>query len=120
MQDGAICYVEFFTTDLERSRFFYESAFGWRFHAREGWDAFLFFETPDGVGGMFKAKPEAITQLGPIVHVQSSDIGAMLQRVVAAGGKIVMAKTAKSADDPSQGHFALVEDDVGNRIGLST
>jgi len=69
---------------------------------------------------MFKTKPEAITQLGPIVHVRFSDIDATLQRVVAAGGKVIMPKTAKSTDDPSQGHFALVEDDVGNRIGLST
>jgi len=120
MQDGSICYVEFFTSDLERSRRFYERAFGWRFHAREGWDAFLFFETPDGIGGMFKRKPEAITPLGPIVHVQCSEIDETIARVEAAGGSVVIPKTAKAADDPSQGSFALVEDDVGNRIGLST
>ncbi len=120
MRDGAICYVEFFTTDLSRSRRFYEQAFGWRFHAREGWEAFLFFEGPEGIGGMFKLKPEAIAPLGPIVHVCASDIDATLRRVEAAGGRVIMPKTPKSLDDPSEGHFALVEDDVGNRIGLST
>lgn len=120
MHDGAICYVEFFTTDLERSKRFYESAFGWRFHARKGWDAFLFFETPEGIGGMFKAKPEAITQLGPIVHIRSSDIDATLHRVVEASGTVITPKTAKSSRDPAEGYFALVEDDVGNRLGLST
>jgi len=120
MMDGAICYVEFFTSDLKRSERFYAHAFGWRFHAREGWDAFLFFETPEGIGGMFKEKAEAITQLGSIVHVKTSDIDATLDGVVQAGGTIIMSKTEKSPRDPTAGHFALVEDDVGNRIGLST
>jgi len=120
VRNGAICYVEFFTTDLTRSRRFYERAFGWRFYAREGWDAFLFFEGPEGIGGMFKTKPEAVTALGPIVHVRASDIDATLRLVVEAGGRVIMPKTPKSSNDPDEGYFALIEDDVGNRIGLST
>ncbi len=120
MRDGSICYVEFFTTNLEQSRRFYGQAFGWRFQARAGWDGFLFFEAPQGIGGIFKEKPEAITPLGPIVHVRCSKIEASLRRVVDAGGTVVMDKTPKSSGDPAAGYFALVEDTVGNRIGLST
>ena len=120
MRDGSICYVEFFTTSLEQSRRFYERVFRWRFQVRDGWDEFLFFETPEGIGGIFKQKPEAITKLGPIVHVRCSKIEASLRQVVEAGGTVVTDKTPKSADDPAAGYFALVEDNVGNRIGLST
>jgi len=120
VRDGAICYVEFFTSDLERSRRFHEHVFGWEFRAKEGWDAYLFFDTPEGVGGIFKEKPEAITPFGPIVHVQTANIEETLRRVEEAGGAVIIPRTLKSPDDPSQGAFALVEDDVGNRIGLST
>ncbi len=120
MKTGAICYVEFFTSDLEASRTFYEAVFGWLFVTRPGWDEYLFFAPPEGIGGIFKRKPEGVSVRGPIVHVQCQDIDETLRRARRAGGKVVMARTPKSGGDPEAGFFALIEDNVGNRIGLST
>jgi predicted enzyme related to lactoylglutathione lyase len=120
VKTGAICYVEFFTSSLEASRTFYEAVFGWSFVTHPGWDEYLFFVPPEGVGGIFKRKPEGITERGPIVHVQCEDINATLRRAQSAGGKVVMARTPKSEGNPEAGFFALIEDNVGNRIGLST
>ncbi len=120
MKTGAICYVEFFTSDLEASRSFYEAVFGWSFVAQSGWDEYLFFAPPEGIGGIFKRKPEGVGACGPIVHLQCRDINATLRKAQRAGGKVIMARTPKSEGNPEAGSFALIEDNVGNRIGLST
>jgi len=120
MRDGGICYVEFFTTDLSASKAFYETVFLWSFEAREGWGEFLFFQPPEGIGGMFKQKPEGISERGPIVHMKCTDIDDTLGRIERAGGKIIIPKTPKSSERSGDGAFALAEDNVGNRIGLST
>jgi predicted enzyme related to lactoylglutathione lyase len=120
MKNGAICYIEFFTTDLEKSRAFYETVFGWSFEAREGWQDFLFFSPAEGIGGMFKRKPEGIGPRGPIVHMTCSDVDRVLRAVEHAGGRVIIPTTPKSSTTPDAGVFALVEDNVGNRLGLST
>jgi predicted enzyme related to lactoylglutathione lyase len=120
MNDGALIYVEFFTSDLEKSRAFYSSVFGWRFEVKPGWEGHLLFYPPEGIGGLFKLKPEGVTAKGPIVHVKTADIAAPLQRIEKAGGRAVIPMTAKEAQSDLRGYFALAEDNVGNRIGLST
>jgi len=120
MRDGAICYIEFFTTDLDASKTFYETVFNWSFEARKDGGELLFFAPPEGIGGMFKRKPEGISQRGSIVHMQCSDIDAVLRRIERAGGKTIIPMTPKSSVTSSDGAFALAEDNVGNRIGLST
>jgi predicted enzyme related to lactoylglutathione lyase len=120
MAEGSLAYVEFFTSDLEKTRAFYTSVFGWRLEAKPGWEGHLLFHPREGIGGLFKLKPEAITDKGPIVHVVATDIAAALVRIKEAGGRTIIPMTAKETEAGLEGFFALAEDNVGNRIGLST
>jgi predicted enzyme related to lactoylglutathione lyase len=120
MKDGTVCYIEFFTSSLEKSRLFYERVFGWRFSTEPGLEGVLLFSTPEGIGGLFKKKPGGIGPTGPIVHVKTADIEETLRRVTRAGGRVILPRTPKSGTKVQAGFFALIEDDVGNRVGLST
>jgi len=120
MKKGSLAYVEFFTSDLEKTREFYSSVFGWRLEARQGWEGHLLFYPPEGLGGLFKLKPDGVTDKGPIVHVVADDIAVTLDQIKEAGGRTIIPMTAKEIESGLKGFFALAEDNVGNRIGLST
>ena len=117
MAHGAICHIEFPTTDAEKTRTFYEEVFGWAFSTAPGFDTYPMFRDPSGIGGAFNADPrgEGPSLTGPIVHIEVDDIDATLKRIDEAGGKTLVPKTKISAD---YGSFAVFLDNVGNRLGL--
>jgi len=117
MATGDFCHVGLFTTDPEKTRAFYESIFGWTFDAIPGFDTYLMFATPSGLGGGFDSGPNAEPpgESGPILHLEVDDINATLARIAEAGGTTLVPKT-KISD--KFGSFALFLDNVGNRIGL--
>jgi len=117
MAHGAICHIEFPTTDVEKTKTFYEEVFGWAFSTAPGFDTYPMFRDPSGVGGAFNADPkgEVPSQTGPIVHIKVEDIGAALKKIQEAGGKMLVSKTKISEE---YGSFAVFLDNVGNRLGL--
>ena len=117
MAKGDFCHVGLFTTDPEKTRAFYESIFGWTFNVIPGFETYLMFGTPGGLGGGFDSGPNAEPpgEAGPILHLEVDDIEATLTRIADAGGKMIAPKT-KISDE--LGSFALFLDNVGNRMGL--
>jgi predicted enzyme related to lactoylglutathione lyase len=117
MAQGDVCHIEFSTTDIGRTRRFYEEIFGWTVQMIPGFETYAMFTTPDGVGGGFDAGPNADrpTDKGPIVHIEVGDIEATLKEIEKHGGKTIAPKT-KISDE--LGYFALFLDNVGNRVGL--
>ncbi len=84
-----IDYIEFKVTDMQAAKGFYSQAFDWRF-TDYGPD-YAGIQKPGGkgeVGGLLLA--DSVDGGGPLVILYSKDLEATLQRVVDAGGKIVV------------------------------
>ncbi len=82
-----INYVEFSSTDIGKTKAFYNTVFGWAF---QDWgpDYVGFSAENSGIDGGFM-KGEA-AKSGPLVVLYSSDLKATEQAIVAAGGSIVV------------------------------
>jgi len=112
MACNTVCHVEFDSTDLERSKRFYEGLFGWKF--RQFSDSMLAFGTDEGhVGGLEKV--DSVTPgRSPSVWFQVDDIESYLTKVTGLGGQILRPKT----DLPHVGWSAQAADPDGNPVGL--
>jgi uncharacterized protein len=67
-------------------------------------------------GCLFKAPEDKPSHFGSRVYFGATpSIDAWLERVTAAGGKVLVPRTAIGGD---RGYFAYFEDSEGNRIGL--
>lgn len=82
-----INYIEIMSTDLNTSKKFYASAFGWQFtdYGPE-YVGIRRMNSQGEVGGMCKV--EAVTRGGPLVILYSNDLESSEAAVVAAGGTI--------------------------------
>ena len=79
-----INYIEFKSTDLEATKTFYSSVFGWTFtDYGDGYTAF----TNSGVEGGFELTKDPITN-GALVVLHHNNLPAIKEKIVASGGKI--------------------------------
>lgn len=121
MSSHAISWFEIPSVDLNRAQSFYERVFNIKL---------IPFDTPNinmrmfpigsplEVGGAVVNsnfhKPSATD--GTLIYLNANpDVQLVLDRVEAAGGKIVVPKTMIS---PENGHMAVILDTEGNRIAL--
>jgi predicted enzyme related to lactoylglutathione lyase len=120
---NAISWFEIPATDLERAQRFYETIFDVSLIPMDmdNFQMRMFpIEDPQtGIGGaLIKAhdfyKPSATE--GVLIYLNANpDVDLILNKVEAAGGKIVMPKTEISSD---YGFMGVFTDSEGNRIGL--
>jgi predicted enzyme related to lactoylglutathione lyase len=85
-----ISYIEFASTNIERTKQFYAAVFGWAF---QDWGPDYISFTGQGVegGGFYKTDPhEDPPKYAPLVVLYSSDLAATEAAIVAAGGDIVV------------------------------
>jgi len=120
---NAISWFEIPAIDLGRAQKFYETIFNIRM---------ISFDTPNfqmrmfpvedmmnGIGGAISKsegfyKPSATD--GPLVYLNANpDVQNVLDKIEAAGGKIVVPKTQIS---PEFGYMAVFVDTEGNRVAL--
>ena len=118
---SAICHMEIPTTDLARSKTFYEDVFGWSGQHHEG-KLYHVSAVPgdDGEGysasGGFEPDHEPVRDArGVILYLECADVTAHLAQIEAAGGEAVKAKT-KIGDD--YGYIGLFRDPSGNLLGV--
>ena len=118
----AISWFEIGTTDLTRATTFYETIFGVSLIVMDLPNTKMrMFPIADmkGVGGAIVDsngfhKPSATE--GPLIYLNGNpDVQQVLDKVEAAGGKILVPKTEIS---PDYGYMAVIIDTEGNRIGL--
>lgn len=118
----AISWFEIGTTDLTRATTFYETIFGVSLIVMDLPNIKMrMFPIADmkGVGGAIVDsngfhKPSATE--GPLIYLNGNpDVQQVLDKVEAAGGKILVPKTEIS---PDYGYMAVIIDTEGNRIGL--
>ena len=119
---NAISWFEIPSSDLERATKFYESIFKVQLAPLDLPDIKMrMFPLDDQkyVGGAVVDsggfhKPSATD--GPLIYLNGNpDVQHILDRVEAAGGKIMVPKTEIS---PEYGSMAVIIDTEGNRIGL--
>jgi predicted enzyme related to lactoylglutathione lyase len=119
---NAISWVEIPATDLDRAQKFYEAIFQIQMIPMDMPNIKMrMFPLEDmmGVGGALCDsggfhKPSATD--GPLVYLNGNpDVQIILDRVVAAGGTVIVPKTEIS---PEYGYMAVFIDSEGNRIGL--
>ncbi len=119
---NAISWVEIPAADLNRAQKFYETIFDISMNSMEFANIKMrMFPLDDmmGVGGALVDsggfhKPSGTD--GPLVYLNANpDVQLVLDKVEAAGGKIMVPKTLIS---PELGHMAVITDTEGNRIAF--
>jgi uncharacterized protein len=126
--NGAFCWNELATTDLDAAQNFYKTLLGWEIKESkaaascEGSEApsMIYNEIVVGgrhVGGIFKMGPE----FGEIPshwmsYVAVEDVDARARQVWELGGKVCVPPT----DIPNVGRFCVVNDPTGATIALIT
>jgi hypothetical protein len=120
---NAISWFEIGTTDLDRATKFYETIFSIKLNPLDLQNIrmrmFPLDNMMTGIGGAIVDsggfhKPSATD--GPLVYLNANpDVQLVLDKVEAAGGKIIVPKTEIS---PEYGFMAVIMDSEGNRIGL--
>ncbi len=82
--DRRIDYIEFPATDLEKTKLFYYTVFGWKFE--DYGPEYASFHDGRLSGGFRKEKK--IKSTGPLIVLYSSDLEALQRRIILADGKI--------------------------------
>ncbi|HEU4421293.1 MAG TPA: VOC family protein [Pilimelia sp.] len=101
--------------DVERARRFYEKVFAWRFEAW-GPPDFYRLKAGAGPGGALQRRRELVPgkpMIGYECTIAVDDVDATAQAVVAAGGRILMAKTTIAG----VGDLIFFADTEGNAVG---
>ncbi len=119
----AISWFEIPTTDINRAQKFYEAIFSITMVPMDlpniKMRMFPLDDMMTQVGGALVDSGgfhKASATDGPLVYLNGNpDVQIILDRVEAAGGKIMLPKTEIS---PEYGYMAVIYDTEGNRIGL--
>jgi predicted enzyme related to lactoylglutathione lyase len=115
---NAVEWFEIPTADFKKSIPFYSRVLGCQLEAKEfGPNEIAVFPYQDpGAGGCLMRGPGMVPAgAGSVVYLHARQIGPALEQVEAAGGKIVIPKTAIG---PDMGFFARFLDLEGNLVGL--
>ncbi len=120
--NNAISWFEIGTTDLERATKFYETIFNVKLNVLDMPNIKMRMFPIDDMMGVSGAlvdsggfhKPSSTD--GPLIYLNANpDLQQVLDKVEAAGGRIMVPKTEIS---PEYGFMAVIFDTEGNRIGL--
>ena len=110
-----IWHIEIPTTDVAKSKAFYENVFGWKVEVDPATD-YTMWTPDDGAGGGFNLvkEPCKCGEAGCLVYISVASVDEKAKEVKAAGGKVVKGKTAVG----DVGWYVLFEDPAGAAVGL--
>ena len=119
----AITWFQIPAKDIARAKAFYETICAFSLEKMEAGPSMEMWSFPADwrggeIGGALVAGDGAVpSATGTAVFLNANpDLQVVLDRVEAAGGKVLMPKTAIGMDDA--GHFAMIADTEGNTVGL--
>jgi uncharacterized protein len=111
-----VIHFEIPANDPERAASFYRKAFGWKVEKWPGPTEYWLVNTgadgEPGINGGLMKKSAPVIATTNTISVKSVDQA--VESVAAAGGKLIMGKTAI----PTIGYFAYLEDSEGNLFGV--
>lgn len=113
-----VTWFEIPALDLSRAVGFYNHIYKIKMKTTESSDyAMALFPTDKGIGGAIVVGEGSIpSATGTLVYLNGGDdLAPILERVVEAGGRIILKKTLISED---AGYFALFIDTEGNKLAL--
>jgi uncharacterized protein len=113
-------WIEIPVLDMERARRFYEAIFEFKIvDLKVGDDSYSCFPNKTGEGFSGALVQYDFTKPGkngPLVYLNPyTDIDTVLQRIKAAGGKVIKERKEVA---PGFGYFAMFEDTEGNMLAL--
>lgn len=114
----AISWFEIPVTNMERAITFYRTILGTDFQRMdvEGMPYAAFATEPEGItGALAQGEGFVPSTQGTVVYLAVEDVNEPAAKVEAAGGQVLVPKTAIGGD---MGFFALVRDTEGNKVGL--
>ena len=114
MPHGKICYLEIPAVTEEASARFYSSIFGWTTRKR-GDGALAFDDTTGGVSGTWVKESDRTPDEQTRIYIMVDNIADSLQKIQAAGGRVVTPRTDIA---PGAGAFAVFADPAGSEFGL--
>src|SRR5450432_3052598 len=107
-----IVHIEFASADFARTAAFYGGLFGWQTQ-QNATATYMKFDGDDGpTGGWVRA--DMVQSPGPIPYLTVADLGASLDKVEKAGGRVITRRMPFAGG----GEVGLVADPDGNVIGL--
>lgn len=115
----AINWFDIPVTDMARAKGFYETVFQTTLQSMEApeGEIFAFIYDDQPMGALSVSEENQPTQNGQLMYFDAQDdIDGMLSRVTAAGGTIVLPKTAIGP----YGFIAQLIDTEGNKLALHT
>ncbi len=119
---NAISWFEIPTSNLDRAEKFYETIFEIKMQPLDTPQIKMRMfplESMMGIGGALVYNSQfykSSSSDGPLIYLNANpDVQIVLDRIEAAGGKILLPKTLIS---PEHGHMAMFLDTEGNRIAL--
>jgi predicted enzyme related to lactoylglutathione lyase len=121
MSTNAINWVEIPVTDFDRAKAFFSKIFDYdmpeSMMGKQRMGFLLYDMQSRGIGGaIVKGEGYEPSKTGCKVYLNGgTDLNTVLNRVEAAGGKIVMAKTQIT---PELGYFAIFIDSEGNQLSI--
>jgi hypothetical protein len=121
-----VTHFEFPWDDKDRAKAFYQDVFGWKPFEREqfgytSWQTGPIDEKmqPTEVGFINGGSSKRDPQMPyPMFYVDTEDIDATLEKIVAQGGVVVRGKTPLG-ENGAMGFLAWFKDSEGNILGLS-
>jgi uncharacterized protein len=118
---NAINWFEIPAKDLARAKKFYETILGMTMIAAGGSQSAMFpadWQHGEVGGGITVASGNEPSDKGAVVYLNGgADLGVILDRVEAAGGKVLMPK-AKIPGMDDAGYIGMFLDSEGNKLGL--
>jgi predicted enzyme related to lactoylglutathione lyase len=124
MQLGnALNWFEIPVTDFERGKKFYETIFDYQMPDKQMGSVrmgFFLYDFQNGkIGGAIcKSEMHQPSQQGSLIYLNCQpDLQVVLEKVEAAGGKILQPKTKISAEQ-ELGNIAFIIDTEGNKVAL--
>jgi predicted enzyme related to lactoylglutathione lyase len=115
--NGAFCWNELGTTDLETAKNFYTELLGWKLKESKA-AGMIYNEIVAGdreVGGMYQMTAEYGNAPSHwIAYVAVDDVDAKAKQVAELGGKVCVPPT----DIPNVGRFCVINDPTGATISL--
>jgi predicted enzyme related to lactoylglutathione lyase len=112
MADSLIAHVEIPTTNLDKSKVFYNKVLGWDF--KPFGNGYLLFNNHKGTMVGLRKVDEVSKGESTVFHVSMPDIDSILKKAKENGGAVKRNKTVI----PAMGWYALFNDPDGNTIGL--